>query len=316
LIFTIFVVMKLTSEIISVNLDRLEKAQKEFPILSEYQKILELKNGESLDQYLNNLTKTLKDECLSYGLKPYIEFIDFIIDSKLTGQEIFYRKKIKNKEFQDVLVANAIDEDAKKSFKSKSKKSFEVLVNSKKWEVFTANVTNRRRTSRRYNNNLRRSDAIISNYIIQNQIEVKDENSFRVNKYYLNQIPVPDLTIENEINRTKEIIDFIINKLSESGTDFRKVNYDHLTKTLNNELKNRMLTIEPGEKIKCVEISPDSMGLTLNKVYDVLSKHIDYGVLKVIINNDNNQSKSYNYRLFETVTNLRNSVLDELLNDL
>lgn len=308
--------MKLTSEIISVNLDRLEKAQKEFPILSEYQKILELKNGESLDQYLINLTRTLKDECLSYGLKPYIEFIDFIIDSKLTGQEIFYRKKIKNKEFQDVLVANAIDEDAKKSFKSKSKKSFEVLVNSKKWEVFTANVSNRRRTSRRYNNNLRRSDAIISNYIIQNQIEVKDENSFRVNKYYLNQIPVPDLTIKNEINRTKEIIDFIINKLSESGTDFRKVNYDHLTKTLNNELKNRMLTIEPGEKIKCVEISPDSMGLTLNKVYDVLSKHIDYGVLKVIINNDNNQSKSYNYRLFETVTNLRNSVLDELLNDL
>jgi len=308
--------MKLTSEIISVNLDRLEKAQKEFPILSEYQKTLELKNGPSLDQYLTNLTRTLKDECLSYGLKPYIEFIDFIVDSKLTGQEIFYRKKIKNKEFQDVLVANAIDEDAKKSFKSKSKKSFEVLVNSKKWEVFTANFTNRRRTSRRYNNNLRRSDAIISNYIIQNQIEVKDENSFRVNKYYLNQIPVPDLTIKNEINRTKEIIDFIINKLSESGTDFRKVNYDHLTKTLNNELKNRMLTIEPGEKIKCVEISPDSTGLTLNKVYDVISKHIDYGVLKVIINNDNNQSKSYNYRLFETVTNLRNSALDELLNDL
>jgi hypothetical protein len=308
--------MKLTSEVISVNLDRLEKAQTEFPILSEYQKVLELKNGESLDQYLINLTRILKDESLSYGLKPYIEFIDFIVDSKLTGQEIFYRKKIKSKEFQDVLVANAIDEDAKKSFKSKSKKSFEVLVNSKKWEVFTANVSNRRRTSRRYNNNLRRSDAIISNYIIQNQIEVKDENSFRVNKYYLNQIPVPDLTIKNEINRTKEIIDFIINKLSESGTDFRKVNYDHLTKTLNNELKNRMLTIESGEKIKCVEISPDSMGLTLNKDYDVLSKHIDQGVLKVIINNDNNQSKSYNYRLFETVTNLRNSVLDELLNDL
>jgi hypothetical protein len=308
--------MKLTSEVISVNLDRLEKAQKEFTILSEYQKTLELKNGPSLDQYLTNLTRTLKDECLSYGLKPYIEFIDFIVDSKLTGQEIFYRKKIKNKEFQDVLVSNAIDEDAKKSFKSKSKKSFEVLVNSKKWEVFTANVTNRRRSSRRYNNNLRRSDAIISNYIIQNQIEVKDENSSRVNRYYLNQIPVPDLTIKNEINRTKEIIDFIINKLSESGTDFRKVNYDHLTKTLNNELKNRMLTIEPGEKIKCVEISPDSTGLTLNKVYDVLSKNIDYGVLKVIINNDNNQSKSYNYRLFETVTNLRNSALDELLNDL
>jgi len=317
LIFTIFVVMKLTSEVISVNLDRLEKAQKEFPTLSEYQRVMELKNGDSLDQYLINLSRTLKEECLSYGLRPYVDFIDFIVESKIKGQEIFYKKKIKNKEFQDILVSNAIDDDAKKSFKSKSKKSFEILINSKKWDLFIANVSNRRRYSnRRYNNNLRYSDAIISNYVIQNQIEVSSECVNRINKHYLYAIPVPDLTIKSEINRTKEIIDFIINKLSESGTDFRKVNYDHLTKTLNTELKNRMLTIERGEKIKCVEISPDVSELTINKVYDVISKSIENGILKVSVSNDSGNNRSYNYRLFETVSNLRNSALDELLNDL
>jgi hypothetical protein len=81
--------MKLTSEVISVNLDRLEKAQKEFPTLSEYQRVMELKNGDSLDQYLINLSRTLKEECLSYGLRPYVDFIDFIVESKIKGQEIF-----------------------------------------------------------------------------------------------------------------------------------------------------------------------------------------------------------------------------------
>jgi hypothetical protein len=310
--------MKLTSEVISVNLDRLEKAQKEFPTLSEYQRVMELKNGDSPDQYLINLSRTLKEECLSYGLRPYIDFIDFIVESTTRGQEVFYRKKIKNKEFQDVLVSNAIDEDAKKSFKSKSKKSFEVLINSKKWDLFIANVSNRRRgySNRRYNNNLRYSDAIIANYVMQNEIEVNNESTNRLNKHYLFAIPAPDLTIKSEINRTKEIIDFIIDKLSESGTDFRKVNYDHLTKTLNTELKNRMLAIEPGEKIKFVESSPDVNGLTINNVYDVKSKSIENGILKVSVTNDSGDNRYYNYRLFETVSNLRNSALDELLNDL
>ena len=77
--------MKLTSEIISINLDRLEKAKKEFPTLSEYQRALELKKGDSLDEYLIKLVMILRDECQSYGLKTYVEFIDFIVDSELNS---------------------------------------------------------------------------------------------------------------------------------------------------------------------------------------------------------------------------------------
>lgn len=77
-----------------------------------------------------------------------------------------------------------------------------------------------------------------------------------------------------------------------------------------------MLSIEPGEKIKCIEISPETYGLTLNKTYDVQSKNLENGILKVRIINDSGNNCSYNYRLFETVSNLRNSALDELLNDI
>lgn len=305
--------MKINSEIISTNLVRLEKAQKEFHILIEYQKISEISEK---DQYLSNLQRSVKDECYHYGLRVYVEFIDYIVDVKNKNQEIFYKSKIKNKDFQDILVQFANDEDAKKSFKSKTKKSFETLINSKKWDVFTAAVLNRRRRIRRYTDNLKNSSAIIANYVIQNQIEINSENTYRINKFYLHLIPVPDLTIKNEILRTKEIIDFVIQKLSESGSDFKKVNFDHLTNKLSEELKNRMLSIEPGEKIKCIEVSPETYGLTLNKTYDIRAKSLENGILKVRIINDSGNNTMYNYRLFETVSNLRNSALDELLNDI
>jgi len=300
--------MKLTSEIISLNLNRLESAQREFPSLSEYRKLTDGFTPLDWDRH-----RSIRGECISYGLLPYVDFIDFIAESKFKGQEVFYKKKIKNKDFQEILVKNAKDDNAKKSFNSKTKRSFETLINSKRWETFTGNSSSRRKS---YSNNLKDSDAIIANFVIQNEIEVGGEFLWRLNRHYLQLIPSPDLTIKNEIKRTKEIIDFIIDKLSESGTDFRKVNHDHLTKTLSFELKNRMLTIDPGEKIKCIEISPETTGLTIDKVYNVITKTIDYGILKVTVFNDNERNQSYNYRLFEKVSILRNSALDELLNNL
>lgn len=300
--------MKITSEVISRNLNRLESAQREFPSLSEYQKLTEGFAPLDWDRH-----RYIRGECISYGLLPYVDFIDFIAESKFKGQEVFYKKKIKNKEFQEILVKNAKDDNAKKSFNSKTKRSFETLINSKRWETLTGNSSSRRKS---YSNNLKDSDAIIANFVIQNEIEVGGEFLWRLNRHYLQLIPSPDLTIKNEIKRTKEIIDFIIDKLSESGTDFRKVNHDHLTKTLSLELKNRMLTIDPGEKIKCIEISPETTGLTIDKFYNVISKTIDYGILKVTVFNDNERNQSYNYRLFEKVSILRNSALDELLNNL
>lgn len=308
--------MIIKSEIISTNLITLESTKSQFPILIEYQKNEELKNGKPLDIDVSKKSKQLKDECKRYDLGLYVDFIDFILLSKRYNQEIFYRNKIKSTDLQKILVENAYDEDAKKSFKSKTAKSMGVLINSKKWDVYSANIYPSIRRKRRYNNNLMKSEAIIANYFIQNEIDIEIHNINRINKFYTFFIPKPDLSIKNEMDKTKEIIDFIINKLSESESDFRKINCDQLINIIDGELRNKMLEIEPGDRIKCIEITDETNGLTLNNIYDVKSKVIENGILKVYVINDKNINTKYNYRSFETIANLRNSALDNILNDL
>ncbi len=314
--------MLLKSEIISTNLITLESAKNEFPILIEYQKNEELKKRSKpfslVDIELSKKSIQLREECKRYDLGVYTDFIDFILLTDINGQEVFYRHKIKTNELQSILVENAIDDDAKRSFKSKSIKSMQILINSEKWDIFSANIYKRTRTirRRRYNDNLKKSEAIIANYFIQNEIDIELHNISRINKFYTTFISKPDISIKNEISKTKEIIDFIINKLSNSDSDFRKINCDQLISSIGNELRNRMLEIEQGDKIKCIEIGNEINGLTLNKIYDVSSKVIEHGILKVMVMNDNDVVSKYNYRIFETITNLRNSALDNILKDI
>ena len=291
--------MKITSEIISINIDLLEKAKKDFLVLEEFSK---------------NPTPVGRTEAISYGLLSYVIFIEFIHKTLDNNQQVFYKKKIKNKEFQDILVSCATDLDAKTAAKSKGPKTFGSLINSKRWELFCAMGSSYRRRKKRYINNFEKSEAIIANFCIQNEIEISDTSV--LNRVYTYRLPDIDLTVKGEIDKTKEIIDFIVNKISESGSDFRRLNYDHLTNIINTELKSRILTIDPGERIKCIELATDTYGIEVGKVYDVLEKELTSGRLSVYIINDYGHRKRYNYRLFETLTNLRNSALDDLLSDL
>ena len=81
------------------------------------------------------------------------------------------------------------------------------------------------------------------------------------------------------------------------------------------ELKKKLLNIDKGESVKLIENADYYGGITLGKVYEVKDKELHSGRLQVVIDNDNGYRRSYPYRLFETVSNLRNSALDDLLND-
>ena len=300
--------MKITSEIISHNLNLLEISKRYFPILIEYEKSI---NTDKIDYSEKN---RIALECTAFNLKQYVDFIDFIIEMNKSGQEIFYRKKISNKELQDIMVKQAIDRDAKESFRSKGPKSLEILLNSDdKYELFSAQVSNYRRKRRRYNDNFVGSSAILANFVIQNQLELKFPN--RISKYYRISLSPIDRSIKSEIDKTKEVIEFIIDQLSKSDLDFRKLNYTHLTKILNDEIKNRILKIENGEKIKCIQTNSESDGITMDKIYDVIGKEMESSLYVRIIN-DFGKNSLYSYRLFETVSNLRDSALDEILKDL
>lgn len=305
--------MVLTSEIILHNISLLEKVKKEFIILQQYQNCNDITMGISL-----------KNEGAQFNLTKYIEFIDFIKQTESNNQQLFYRKKIKNKEIQEILVKNAVDDDAKKCFSSKGPTTFGNLINSPKWEVFSGESSSRRRNgSRRWRNNFYGSDAIIANFIIQNRIDINPTNIYRVNKFYITRLPDVDSNLSNEISQTNEFAKFLISKLSESEIDFKRLNITNLIKRIESELKNKMMTIDLGEKIKCIGIDISyEKTLTLGKVYDVKDKKltsVDYNggeILWVQIINDCGRILWYPYRLFETVKNVRNNALDELLKDI
>jgi hypothetical protein len=297
--------MKLTSEIISSNLERLEKSKKDFPILTQYE------NCNDFHMKMN-----LREEANQFNLGTYIEFIDFIKDTKRKNQEVFYRKKITSNQFQETLMRYAYDEDAKKSFSTKSKKSFEVLINSEKWEKFSGNQPNRNRGYRP--DNFDGSAAIIANFVIQNGIDVSSENLYRISKWYTVRLPEPERSILVEMEQTKELIDRIIETISKCEIDFKKLNFTHLTDKLQEEIKKHMLKIEKGEKIRCVDPS-NLENITYSSMYGVIDKKltsgiIGGGVLSVLIKNDNGEEMWYPYRHFETATNMRDSFLDELIN--
>lgn len=290
--------MILKSEIIQENLLRLEKATQEFSFLKDYA-------ATDDDQVLRKIW----DEGKSYGLMSYFNFLDFIRHSNKTNQEIFYKNKITLPHFREILINNATDLSVKKLLKSKGKVSFTKFINSPKWDLYSGN--RRRRGGVRYQDNFVSSASIIANFCIQNEIEVDD--TYRISEYYRNLLPEIDMTIKKELFFTKKLIDYMVDSISESSLDFKRMNLDHISKFLSEELKKKLTEIDKGESVKLIEDSQYYGGLTFGKVYEVIDKEINSGRLQVIIFNDVNIKRSYPYRLFETVSNLRNSALDDLL---
>jgi hypothetical protein len=290
--------MIILSEVIQVNIEKVEKAKKDFSILNDYAK--------TNDQ---TKLKQLWDEARSYGLLSYLNYLEFEKFCNNTGQEVFYKRKIKLPEFKEILIKNATDASVKTLLKSKGKVSFGKLINSQRWLLLCGN--RRRRGGYRYHDNFAPSAAIIANFLIQNEIDLEDTS--RISDYYTRLLPELDTTIKKELDLTKKMIDFMVTNLSESSYDFRKINVDHISKFISEELKRKLLSLDKGESVKLIEETDYYGALTFGKVYEVVDKEFTSGRLQVHIKNDIGHVRGYPYRLFETVSNLRNSALDDLL---
>lgn len=296
--------MKITSEIIQENLIRLESARKSFPILDQY--FLETDDNKLRDYYA-----ILR----SYGLTNYATFIDYIKTVKRLNQQVFYSHKIKLKDFKECLIDCAPDPSVKKVLNSKGKASFAKLINSPKWELYSGNRNyTRRRGSFKYNDNFVASSAIIANFCIQNEIELEDTS--RISSWYIQAIGHIDPSLIKEIELTSSVVNFIYNNMINEEFDFRKLNIENITKSIQSEIERKMTQIDQGESVKLSDATDYYSGLSNGKVYIVKGKSISNGRLNIKIENDLGFTREYPYRLFETVTNLRNAALDELLNDL
>jgi hypothetical protein len=300
--------MVLTLDTIKENLNILERAKETFKILSDYQNTLKSMRTNS-DSELINKESELSREIQRYGLTNYSDFIKFINKTEINGQKIIYEEKIKTKTFQKVLEDNAIDQYVKKSLKNKNSKTFPTFMGSEKWTRFHGYNSGR---NLRLNDNLSKSESIIANFLQQQEINLEALAYSRLNRFYTSLLPEPDLSILEEMKRTQFVIDFLINKITESGTDFRKLNSRALIENLSEEFKKRILNIEKNETVKCVA-KPDVYGVTEGKIYKVIDKSLDWaGNLRILIQNDHGTNVNCSFKFFETLDSLRSNMLKDL----
>lgn len=301
--------MVLTLDIIKENLNIFERSKEVFKILSDYEKTLKFMRTSS-DNELINKESELSKEINRYNLNVYSDFIKFINKVEYSGQKVIYEEKIKIKTFQKVLEDNAIDESVKKSLRNKNAKTIHALMNSEKWMKFSGYQSNRGRI--RLNDNLSKSDSIIANFLQQQEVDLSDLAFTRINKFYKTLIPEPDLSILEEMKRTQFVVDFLIDKISESGADFRKLNSRALIENLSEEFKKRVLSIEKNETVKCIS-NPDAYGVSEGNIYKVIDKSLDWaGNLRILIQNDYGTNVNCSFKFFETLNSLRSNMLRNL----
>jgi hypothetical protein len=292
--------MVLNYEIINKNLLKLEEASKEFPIISEFKKL------KSDDKNREKISSTAE----SLGLRDYIQFIKWIEMIEGQGMKIIY-DKVDFNELKSILADKAQDIKFKEYIKTKNRKGFLTFLRQD-FFVFNEGYKGSGRRGRGYGSNFKYTETILINFIILNQYDFdvnKVYNNF--GKYFVKELPNYEVSANKELEITNEIAKSVIRKLNRIEYDFRRLNFNILKSQIESMVKQRMLTVEEDEQLRCLESHTD---LTLNKVYNVTSYNISSnGSLIVYVINDSGVNKSYNYRLFENVSKLRDDKLENIL---
>lgn len=286
--------------IINKNLEKLNNAIKTFPdILGKYQK-----SKDTIEK------SNLKDYAFKADLRSYTEFIDWINRISEAGQSVVYNHQISFNELKEVLVQNAIDVEVKDFLKKKTRRGMISFLNSDLFSDYNGGYRGRRGRRKIYSNNFFNSTCIISNYLIQNPDIVLE--SSRIHNYYTTEIPNFEAQVNTELEITNDICKSIVRKIKTIKYDFRKLNFELLKTQIEKTIKDRMLSVDSGEQIKCIEESQIG-GVTFNKIYSVNSYSMNGGKLMVSITNDSGVNRDYNYRIFESVAKSRENSIDEIL---
>jgi len=303
--------MKLTFDIIKNNLQKLDFAKQNFPILLEYSKIKSDKNITESERLME--ISPLSSDITFFDLSRYAKFIDWIIAVEDSNQKIIY-DKLKYPDLREAVSKNCIDRDVKRIMSNKTKSDFDKLLNNfSLFRKYNGQSTYSGRGVRRYSSNLIRSEAIIANYIILNEVEVNDTSN--ICPYYTSEIPDVSLSINSEIFFTKKLIDSIIPNLKENCFDIRKINIPSILSSIESRIKEEILSFTVGEQVICIE---STLGITKGKIYNILNLDIpnwggDKNKVRIKIIDDNSIESTFYYRNFESLNSKRSSILDSIL---
>jgi hypothetical protein len=282
--------------IIDRNIEKLQFACKSFPeILGKYTKSISSDERNRLAETASRL-----------GLSQYINFIKWLEERK--DQIIKYNFEISFDTIKSAVIEGLVDSEPKRFLEKKTKRGFVSFLSSPLFDSYNNGAKGSRRR-KFYGSNFKKSECILSNYIIQNNLE---KCSDVVSYYYKKELPEFETTSLDELDITRDIIKSLVKKINTIKYDFRKLNFHILQSEISSKVKEMMMQVSPGEQLKCLESSP---GLTLGKIYKVESYSFgSNGNLVVSLINDLGRPNNYNYRLFESLTNHRENNINELLN--
>ena len=311
--------MKFTYDFIKENLKIYNQAKEMLPVISQYEQGLISQNSMR-----------------SLGLELFSQFYEFTKSQKNMGFELI--QAISYKELKEVIAKNTTVDRFKTYITRRTQPQFKKLI-SEDSETFDRLLNGRWISKPTYRRRGRRSNEVVSglksfvpliNWIISNDIQTCDleANHFQsfknqtVYQYQLRWYTGIYLDVEKlpkrEIDITFNLLNSFVDFLTETQTDFRKLNCDFIVENISSKLKS-LMKIPTGTTIKSLVdlnnagayVGPYSE-LTKDKTYTVEDSSINGGYIRVCISNDRGVRTYYNYSLFEDVSIHRDLLLQQL----
>ena len=311
--------MKFTYDFIKENLKIYNQAKEMLPVISQYEQGLISQNSMR-----------------SLGLEIFSQFYDFTKSQKNMGFELI--QAISYKELKEVIAKNTTVDRFKTYITRRTQPQFKKLI-SEDSETFDRLLNGRWISKPTYRRRGRRSNEVVSglksfvpliNWIISNDIQTCDleANHFQsfknqtVYQYQLRWYTGIHLDVEKlpkrEIDITFNLLNSFVDFLTETQTDFRKLNCDFIVENISSKLKS-LMKIPTGTTIKSlVDLNNTNAytgpysELTKDKTYTVEDSSITGGYIRVWISNDRGVRTYYNYSLFEDVSVHRDLLLQQL----
>jgi hypothetical protein len=314
--------MKFTYEFIKENLRIYQEAKESLPTISDYE------NGLVSFQVMKNI-----------GLDKFAEFYNF--QKNLSDNDFSTIQAINFKELKQILIEKTKSERFKTWLKNKTVNSFKRIIEEDS-QTFDRLLNGRWISKPGYTYRGRkiwgrRSNEVIDgfdtsfipllNWIISNDIDTceksecdiykkftqQDKYLIRI-KYYSEVCLSLDLVPKVEIEVTRNLLNSLVGYIESSNIDFRKLNSDFITDTLQNKIRS-LMTIYSGVKIRSKVDLKTNYGtdrLTKGKDYVVESSSISSGFLRVLIVDDSGLRNWYDYKEFEDKSIERDLILNQL----
>ena len=277
--------MILNLDTLKYNLQLLQEVKEEFPILQDYE------DG-----------KVTRDTLNGVGLDQYVDLITYIKNLPNVGnQKLIYDIKITYRDVKK-MVSELSYGRSKSIFLKKTHEDFVKIFND-----FKVNRRYTRSSNQSYCSGLERSEPIILNYFIQNNIEFA-EGYFK-SWMYFKKLQKPKL-YSRELKMTQDFVEMFIGFTKEQDFDLRKCNIKSLITELQHRLRP-MMKIESGLLVKCIKESDGF--LTIDKQYLVDDSRVNYyGFVEIKITDDKGISAYIPYSCFEEISRQRDDLFKEL----